>query len=101
MPVADLTMNMIEFFNDASNSEGRQIPQSTASIRKATEKVMNYRDGQEVFPVLQKKGIRCPAGCDKTAVSRGICAGRAHSILHNPSPAARHGETGAILLPVH
>ncbi len=31
MPVADLTMNMIEFSDDASNSEGRQIPQLTAS----------------------------------------------------------------------
>jgi signal recognition particle subunit SEC65 len=31
MPVADLTINMIEFFDDASNSEGRRIPQSTAS----------------------------------------------------------------------
>jgi hypothetical protein len=28
---ADLTINMIEFSDDASNSEGRQIPQSTAS----------------------------------------------------------------------
>ena len=28
---ADLKMNMIEFFDDASNSEVRQIPQSTAS----------------------------------------------------------------------
>jgi hypothetical protein len=27
----DLTMNMIEFSDDASNLEGRQIPQSTAS----------------------------------------------------------------------
>jgi hypothetical protein len=26
-----MTMNMIEFFDDASNLEGRQIPQSTAS----------------------------------------------------------------------
>jgi hypothetical protein len=31
MFVADLTMNMIEFFDDASDLEGRQIPQSTAS----------------------------------------------------------------------
>lgn len=28
---ADLTMNMIEFFDDASNAERHQIPQSTAS----------------------------------------------------------------------
>ena len=54
MPVADLTMNMIEFSDDASNSEGRQIPQSTASIRKVTEKVMDYRDGQEVFSDASK-----------------------------------------------
>ena len=31
MLVTDLTMNMIEFFDDASDLEGRQIPQSTAS----------------------------------------------------------------------
>jgi hypothetical protein len=54
MLVSDLTMDMIEFSDDASDLEGRQIPQSTASICKATEKVMDYRDGQEVFPDASK-----------------------------------------------
>ena len=37
MVATDLTMNMIEFFDDAANSEGRQIPQSTASIGNNSE----------------------------------------------------------------
>lgn len=44
MLVADLTMNMIEFFDDASDLEGRQIPQSTAS-----NPGIAATDGQGVF----------------------------------------------------
>ena len=79
MLVADLTMNMIEFFDDASDLEGRQIPQSTASIRKGTEKVI-----ERLLSSKERVAVEKPLEENLQLGMKGPLASR--KILERPQP---------------